>query len=85
MAPRGADAEQAVTDSTVALDRLGGRVRAVVGVLLSDLPGEAQVRKVVVVEKWAVTPPQYPRRVGVPAKRPLGAMRRAIGERGDDA
>jgi 16S rRNA (guanine527-N7)-methyltransferase len=34
------------------------------------LPGDRQ-RTIVVVNKEAATPPQYPRRVGMPAKRPL--------------
>lgn len=34
------------------------------------LPGERQ-RTIVVVNKQAATPPQYPRRVGIPLKRPL--------------
>ncbi|MFY9140331.1 MAG: hypothetical protein WBJ83_05645 [Thermacetogeniaceae bacterium] len=35
-----------------------------------SFPGE-RGRHVVVVEKTAVTPEKYPRRAGVPAKRPL--------------
>jgi 16S rRNA (guanine527-N7)-methyltransferase len=48
---------------------LGGRLRQVRKV---NLPGIAEDRYFIVVDKVATTPPQYPRRVGVPAKTPLG-------------
>ena len=47
---------------------LGGRMRQLIKV---DLPGVAEDRYLVVVDKAAATPPDYPRRVGVPAKKPL--------------
>jgi 16S rRNA (guanine527-N7)-methyltransferase len=37
-----------------------------------QLPGRMESRFLVVVEKVSATPEQYPRRAGVPAKRPLG-------------
>jgi 16S rRNA (guanine527-N7)-methyltransferase len=46
---------------------LGGRMLPAIPVAL---PG-AMLRQLVVVEKVAATPPRYPRRPGVPAKRPL--------------
>ncbi len=52
-----------------ALKVLGGRTHQVIRV---ELPGVAEVRFLVVVEKAAATPPEYPRRAGLPAKRPLG-------------
>jgi 16S rRNA (guanine527-N7)-methyltransferase len=51
-----------------AFDLLGGHLRQVVPVAL---PGVAEERFLVVVDKIAATPHQYPRRVGVPAKKPL--------------
>jgi len=51
-----------------AFNLLGGRLRQVVPV---TLPGVADERYLVIIEKVAATPPQYPRRVGIPAKRPL--------------
>jgi 16S rRNA (guanine527-N7)-methyltransferase len=51
-----------------AFNLLGGRLRQVVPV---TLPGVADERYLVIIEKIAATPPQYPRRVGIPAKRPL--------------
>ena len=51
-----------------ALDILGGRVAEI-----KAAPSAARTRgRVVVVEKVAATPPEYPRRAGVPARRPLG-------------
>jgi 16S rRNA (guanine527-N7)-methyltransferase len=47
---------------------LGGRVRQLVPV---ELPGVAETRYLVVLEKLAATPAAYPRRTGVPAKKPL--------------
>jgi len=36
-----------------------------------ELPGLAQPRSLVVIEKAALTPEKYPRRPGIPSKRPL--------------
>jgi 16S rRNA (guanine527-N7)-methyltransferase len=47
---------------------MGGRLRQLHPVAL---PGVADERYLIVVDKVAATPPQYPRRVGVPAKTPL--------------
>ncbi len=47
---------------------LGGHLRQLVPV---HLPGVAEERYLVVVDKLAATPANYPRRVVVPAKRPL--------------
>jgi 16S rRNA (guanine527-N7)-methyltransferase len=47
---------------------LGGHLRQIVAV---HLPGVVEERYLVVVDKVAATPANYPRRVGVPAKRPL--------------
>jgi 16S rRNA (guanine527-N7)-methyltransferase len=47
---------------------LGGRMRKLIKV---DLPGVAEERYLVIIDKVAATPPNYPRRVGVPSKKPL--------------
>ena len=47
---------------------LGGRLRQLVKV---HLPGVAEDRYLVIIDKIAAAPPNYPRRVGVPAKKPL--------------
>ena len=51
-----------------ALKLLGGRIRQLLPV---TLPGVAEERYLVVVDKVAATPPQYPRKPGFPAKKPL--------------
>ncbi len=51
-----------------ALRVLGGHLRQLLPV---TLPGVAEERYLVVIDKVAATPSTYPRNVGVPAKRPL--------------
>ena len=51
-----------------ALETLGGRLSAEVPVQVTGLTDN---RVLLVVEKVAVTPERYPRRAGMPAKRPL--------------
>src|SRR5436309_5855401 len=60
LAPKGARIEREVQDARPAITALGGRLAAVEQV---DLPGVEQ-RALVIVEKIAPTPPQYPRGVG---------------------
>lgn len=47
---------------------LGGRLRSVKQV---NMPGVVEDRFLITVDKVAATPPNYPRRTGVPAKTPL--------------
>ena len=54
--------------AATALRELGGRLREVVPVRLEGLEDD---RVLVVVEKVGRTPPRYPRRPGMPHKRPL--------------
>jgi 16S rRNA (guanine527-N7)-methyltransferase len=56
-----------VDEADAALQTLGGRLRQVVGI---DLPGLSD-RALVVVDKVKPTPEKYPRRSGIPQKRPL--------------
>jgi len=51
-----------------AVHLLGGHLRQVKKI---NLPGVAEDRYLVTIDKVAATPPQYPRRVGVPGKKPL--------------
>lgn len=51
-----------------AIETLGGALRRVVPV---ELPGLPEDRSLVIVEKVGPTPTKYPRRPGMPAKRPL--------------
>lgn len=52
-----------------AIQVLGGRIKQLIPVLI---PGVTEERFLVVVDKISPTPPGYPRRVGLPAKRPIG-------------
>jgi len=51
-----------------AIELLGGKLKQLIPV---SLPGVAEDRYLVVVEKVAATPPKYPRKPGVPTKQPL--------------
>jgi 16S rRNA (guanine527-N7)-methyltransferase len=52
-----------------ALRILGGKLEQIIPI---ELPRVVESRYLIVVEKHAATPQKYPRRVGVPTKRPLG-------------
>lgn len=51
-----------------AIQILGGHLRQIIPVLL---PGVAAEHYLVVIDKISATPPGYPRRVGLPTKRPI--------------
>ncbi len=68
LAQKGEGAPSEVQRSEWALRQLGGQTRRLVPV---DLRGLTETRYLVVVDKIAATPIQYPRRPGMPAKRPL--------------
>ncbi len=68
IAQKGVEAEKEIAVATEALDRLGGIIREVKEV---SLPGQRERRALVVIEKVAPTPAGYPRRAGIPAKRPI--------------
>ena len=62
------DAAEEVRAAAHAIELLGGRLSAVYAV---RVPGVDAARSIVLIEKVAPTPEAYPRREGVPAKRPL--------------
>jgi len=68
VAPKGIKTKAEVRVAQQAIGTLGGRV---VEVRKVDVPGLDEMRYLVVVEKIASTPARYPRRPGVPSKRPL--------------
>lgn len=65
-APKGSRAPQEMTEADRALAICGGRV-----VSADPLPSPALALTLVLVEKVAPTPNAYPRRPGIPSKRPL--------------
>jgi 16S rRNA (guanine527-N7)-methyltransferase len=58
-----------VEDAAAAIDMLRGKLREVRPV---RVPGLEASRQLVIIEKVGPTPQKYPRRSGIPAKRPLG-------------
>jgi len=50
------------------MELLGGKLKQLIPL---NLPGVADDRYLVVVDKVAATPPKYPRKPGIPAKQPL--------------
>lgn len=68
LAQKGESGPAEVQASERAIKLLGGRLRQLVKV---DLPGVAEERYLVIIDKIAGTPANYPRRVGIPAKKPL--------------
>ncbi len=68
LAQKGEGAAAEVQGADAAITTLGGRVRQLVPV---ELRGLAETRYLVVVDKAAATPEKFPRRAGMPKKRPL--------------
>jgi 16S rRNA (guanine527-N7)-methyltransferase len=68
IAQKGADPAAEVATSQSAITILGGQAREIVPVAVPGLEG---ARHLVVLEKVLATPQKYPRRPGMPAKRPL--------------
>ncbi len=68
LAMKGENAPAETHAAEHALRLLGGRLRQLMPV---HLPGVAEDRYLVVINKVAATPNTYPRRVGIPTKRPL--------------
>lgn len=66
IAPKGKETDKEVEEAAVALETLKGSIRAVEPVPLAD-----KKQKVVLVDKDLPTPARFPRRPGMPAKRPL--------------
>lgn len=65
---KGETAPSEAQSAEVALEVLGGELEEIIQV---ELPSVTETRHLVVVRKTAATPEQYPRRPGVPGKRPL--------------
>ncbi|NIN64277.1 MAG: 16S rRNA (guanine(527)-N(7))-methyltransferase RsmG [Anaerolineae bacterium] len=68
VAQKGGDIEDEVEGAGPAMNLLGGRLKEVREVRLLGLD---DARHLVVVEKVGTTPDKYPRRPGIPGKRPL--------------
>ncbi len=68
LAQKGEGAPAEVQRGEWAITQLGGRVRRLAPI---ELRGLAETRYLVVLDKVAATPDKYPRRAGIPNKRPL--------------
>lgn len=68
IAQKGEDPGAEVETAHIAIATLGGQVQEITPVLVPGLEG---ARHLVVLEKVSSTPAKYPRRPGIPAKRPL--------------
>jgi 16S rRNA (guanine527-N7)-methyltransferase len=67
-AQKGSGAEREVRESARALEVVGGEVALVERI---EAPGAAVAPRLVLVRKVRSTPDEYPRRPGMPSKRPL--------------
>lgn len=67
VAPKGGDGAEEAVGARRAIGQLGGSIRSVLPV---ELPG-VERRTLVVIRKTKLTPPHFPRAIGVPGKRPL--------------
>ena len=68
LAMKGASGPAEAHASEQPIRLLGGHLRQLIQV---HLPGVAEDRYLIMIDKKAATPPNYPRRVGVPAKKPI--------------
>lgn len=68
LAQKGESGPAEAQSAEKAMKLLGGKMEQLIPV---NLPGVAEDRYLVVVEKVAATPPKYPRKPGMPMKQPL--------------
>ena len=73
------DAAGEIESALYAIEALGGEIRATIA------PDDSESRRtLLVIEKVAPTPARYPRRAGIPAKRPLMESQKASRRAGRD-
>ena len=70
LAQKGETAPSELEQAQSAIEVLGGQAAKSIPV---DLPGVSQPRYLVVIQKVRPTPEKYPRRPGMPSKRPIGS------------
>ena len=68
LAQKGESGPAEAQSAEKAMELLGGKLKQLIPV---HLPGVADDRYLVVMEKVAATPPRYPRKPGIPMKMPL--------------
>jgi 16S rRNA (guanine527-N7)-methyltransferase len=72
LAQKGETAHAETQLAAEALGILGGQVDRLIPI---ELPGVVETRYLVLIDKVAETPEGYPRRAGMPSKRPLGVKK----------
>jgi len=65
---KGPDVDEELAASQKAVKTLGGNIK---DVLRAELPYSGGSRCIVVIEKTKLTPASYPRKAGIPAKKPI--------------
>lgn len=73
VAMKGRIGEEELRGGGAAARILGARISGVIEVTRLPEVGEKKKRELIVLEKEGETPGQYPRKTGIPAKRPLAA------------
>ncbi len=68
LAQKGESGPAEAQSAEKAMELLGGKLKQLIPV---NLPGVADDRYLVIMEKVAATPPKYPRKPGIPMKQPL--------------
>jgi len=68
LAQKGESGPAEAQSAEKAMKLLGGKLKQLIPV---NLPGVADDRYLVIVDKVAATPPKYPRKAGIPMKMPL--------------
>ena len=71
VALKGSRYKEEIAEAEEAVRILGGNLTSVKEV---ELPGLNDGRAVIVIRKIKDTPPAYPRKAGLPAKKPLGSV-----------
>lgn len=68
LAQKGESGPAEAQSAEAAMHLMGGKLRQLIPV---NLPGVADDRYLILIDKVAATPPGYPRKPGIPAKQPL--------------
>lgn len=68
IAQKKGDIDLEINQATAAISILGGHLREVREIDLAEFSDQ---RRLIIIDKRSATPPQYPRRPGIPAKKPL--------------
>ena len=68
IAQKKGDIDLEISQAARAINTLGGNLREIQNISLEEFTDE---RRLIIIDKTSATPLQYPRRPGIPSKRPL--------------